>query len=734
MAETTNEKQRIAVLGGGCGSMSAVWALTQLPNWQERFDITVYQLGWRLGGKCASGRNGEYGQRIQEHGLHVWAGFYENGFRLMQECYGEAAPAPDNPIKTWEDAFRKHSAVILEEFIDGEWKHWPLTFPENDAVPGTGGVFPTIWQYLELLLDWLLEQLKGVATDTTAEAPQGTLSQAMIEHLGSGTDTGPKSVGLWSRLRGETPGTESQESTTPAPDLSNYSAVDTLTAAHHLSRALGPDANQHHAIDHHRLLHLVEQGIARFEKQAEDQGVLSDDWRRLRLMVNFCHATVRGLLLDGVVFRGFEAINDIEWTAWLARNGARQSTLDSAVVRGIYDYVFGFFHGRSDDPRIEAGTATHGMLRLFFTYKGALFWEMQAGMGDIVFAPLYTVLKSKGVNFEFFHKVEQVKVSKDGNWVEAIDLTRQATVKEGDYQPLIKVKGVPAWPASPHYGQLVEGEELKEEKIDLESAWSPWKGVEQLELRVGRDFDQVILGMSMAAIDVACQELKSANEKFANMVDHVKTVQTGAMQLWLDADAEALKAPVPPRITSAYAQDLNTWSDMSFLLPREDWPEQGAPRYLAYFCGEFPDAEEIPPFSDHAFPAEELARFRTSTIEWLNQNVGHIWPGATREDDPNGLNWDLLHDPDAGSGTQRLDAQYLRVNIDPSERYVLSLPNTSRYRLRGGESGFENLFLAGDWVRTSINAGCVEAAVMAGLDAASALSGDPIQIIGGLKK
>jgi uncharacterized protein with NAD-binding domain and iron-sulfur cluster len=63
---------------------------------------------------------------------------------------------------------------------------------------------------------------------------------------------------------------------------------------------------------------------------------------------------------------------------------------------------------------------------------------------------------------------------------------------------------------------------------------------------------------------------------------------------------------------------------------------------------------------------------------------------------------------------------------------VLSVPGSSKYRLRAGESGFSNLYLAGDWVRTSLNAGCVEAAVMAGMDAAAALSGDPIHIVGGL--
>ena len=44
-------KQRVAVLGGGTGSMAAVYGLTNEEGWQDKYDITVYQLGWRLGGK-----------------------------------------------------------------------------------------------------------------------------------------------------------------------------------------------------------------------------------------------------------------------------------------------------------------------------------------------------------------------------------------------------------------------------------------------------------------------------------------------------------------------------------------------------------------------------------------------------------------------------------------------------------------------------------------------------------
>ena len=74
----------------------------------------------------------------------------------------------------------------------------------------------------------------------------------------------------------------------------------------------------------------------------------------------------------------------------------------------------------------------------------------------------------------------------------------------------------------------------------------------------------------------------------------------------------------------------------------------------------------------------------------------------------------------------RLDSQYWRANIDPSDRYVQSLPGTDRLRLRADGSGYDNLFLAGDWTDNGLNAGCIEGAVLSGLQAANAVMGRPL--------
>src|SRR5262249_28224792 len=114
---SAGRKKRVAILGGGVASLSAALELTAHEGWQELYEVTVYQIGWRLGGKCATGR-GAHG-RIEEHGIHIIQGWYHNAFRLLEAVYEErdrCRLAPDDPHRGFLDALQPIHGTIVTEY------------------------------------------------------------------------------------------------------------------------------------------------------------------------------------------------------------------------------------------------------------------------------------------------------------------------------------------------------------------------------------------------------------------------------------------------------------------------------------------------------------------------------------------------------------------------------------------------------------------------------------------
>ena len=214
------------------------------------------------------------------------------------------------------------------------------------------------------------------------------------------------------------------------------------------------------------------------------------------------------------------------------------------------------------------------------------------------------------------------------------------------------------------------------------------------------------------------------------MVDRVKTVQTQALQLWLKPTLEELGWEGASPVLGAYREPLDTWADMSHLVPREDWPADNEPGSIAYFCGPMKDAPFIPGPSDTSFPASQRARVAVEAQDFTEHFFGHLMPKGTAPGNPDALDYSLLFDPKDRDGRARMDAQYIRANIDPSERYVLSPKGATTARLDANKVYFSNLYVAGDWTRTGLNAGCVEAAVMSGRQCSRAMIGFPEHVIG----
>jgi uncharacterized protein with NAD-binding domain and iron-sulfur cluster len=423
---------------------------------------------------------------------------------------------------------------------------------------------------------------------------------------------------------------------------------------------------------------------------------------------------------------GYGAVDGEDYREWLTRHGAGSETIESPLVRVVYDLVFGYEEGDAARPRFAAGTGLLLSGKMFFDYRGAIFWKMTAGMGEVVFAPLYDALRARGVEFRFFHRVDRLRLSDDGRRIDAIDLGVQASLADGveAYQPLVDVGGLPCWPAAPCHEQLQGTQGY--EPDDFESSWSRKPDAGMLTLRAGDDFDSVVMAIPVGMHRTVCRELidNPLTPEWREMTDHLGTVATRTMQLWLRVSEAALGWEMPDVTVSGYPGAFHTYASMSELLPAEAWSAVERPASIGYFCHVHPTGDP-PPADDVDYPSREHARLRDDAIEFLRDDVANIWPKATVDGD---FRWELLcgSGGDGIAGAARIDGQHLRANIDPSDRYVLSLPGTGRYRLRADESGYDNLALAGDWIDSGLNAGCIEAAVVSGIQAANAVRHRPL--------
>jgi uncharacterized protein with NAD-binding domain and iron-sulfur cluster len=444
----------------------------------------------------------------------------------------------------------------------------------------------------------------------------------------------------------------------------------------------------------------------------------SPEQRRLWLLLSMVTGTARGLIADGVVTdpRGFRALNDEDFGDWIVRHRAHPDVVEFPLVRALYDMVFGYADGDPGRRAFGAGVAVFLTGQVLFGYKGAFFWKMTAGMGDVVIAPLYQALRKRGVDFEFFHRVEALHLDENRLAVDAITMGRQVRLADGvdHYEPLIRVGGLPVFPANP-IAEQIESREVG----SLETHFGPRNDVETRLLRRGVDFDHVVLAVSLGMVPIVCRELIEDRTDWRDMTTHIPTVATQAFQIWLRPDDDALGWRHPGVTTSGYVPPFDTWASMPQTLWAEDWPDDDRPAAVGYFCGSLETA--WPTAMEQAdYVAECETRVRTSALRFLDEDIGLYLPNTVTEE---GFAWHLLSGVNGERGASALATQHVSVNIDPSDRYVQSVPGSDRYRLRSDESGYDNLVLAGDWTDCGMNAGCIEAAVMSGLQAANTLLG-----------
>jgi uncharacterized protein with NAD-binding domain and iron-sulfur cluster len=691
----------VAVLGGGIAGLTAALELTA-PEQQNKYDVTLFQLGWRCGGKCATGRDPAHANRIQEHGLHLWFGGYDNAFKLLAKCYDELDRPLDAPLATMDQAWHPLSEVVLYDNHDGTWTDLCRKFPVAPGRPWEQKLIPRFWDLVAIVAQMLFPQLRD-RLEANLKADLGRPPRAKLSSTTSVASHIAHKVGseVEHQLR---------------------NGMQKFVDWHRVRDASGkPRA--------HPVAWTVEKvrdGIWGFhaKKHMDDPKT-----RQSFSHVDFFTTIAIGMMRDEVLWKGFDSINHLDLREWLTKHGLRPTTLDGPDVRVVYDESFAGVTGPTaldhadpvkgykSEPSFAAGAALYGVLRTELPYRGSVMWQARAGMGDTAIAPMYLTLRKRGAKVRFFHEVTRLGVDTAKGVVDTIELVEQATPSSGEYEPLIDVGGLRCWPAEPQWNQLRDGDQLKQAGVDFERGGAQ-PDAPKVTLKLDdHDFDHVVLAIPVGALAPICAGVMAHNPKFEEMLRHSNTVITQAFQIWLTTAPVDLGFEFGHTATSAFIEPLDTGCDNSQVLEYEDWNDREKPVSVWYFCGTLADVA-----GDNADRTKQRAK--DGALRYL-ANIGAQWKDAVKGGE---FDWDLLTAPADAIGAARFDEQYWRANSAPSERYVQTLPGTIGYRLGADQSGLGNLFLAGDWTKNGFNIGAVEAAVMSGMQASKAISGLPTKI------
>jgi uncharacterized protein with NAD-binding domain and iron-sulfur cluster len=744
-------KVRVVIVGGGCAGLAAAWELAKLPE----YEVHLYERSWRLGGKGASGRDPQ--GRIREHGLHIWLGFYENAFRMMRECYAEVearrwgpdAETPQGrlPCGSIDDAFFAEPHIgVAGRNRAGEWEVWSGHLPPMKGRPGDpfdpeSNPF-TLASYLARclhLLNTLMVSVIGTPGGDIPGAPRpeerSTSDEAIELDFSHDAARSPRALveRMARMLRGGI-------LTTAAGVLQGVTILEDWLRTLKFGQTVADT-----------VFEFIEAVAAQTRKLLRDVVTVDEHVRRKTEIIDIVMTIAVGLYRDRVLFdeRGLDAINHIDYREWLTKHGATKTSVDSPFMDGIYDLLFAYRDGDHERPALAAGVALRGALRMFFTYRGAMFYRMRAGMGETVFSPLYKILREGGkagdrlptrgrVTFHFLHTLKEVRFDsgEDGE----TRVTQIAFDIKGHRETLdaISAEGQGAldhFGCWPHDSSRFEAAIRKEEK-------------DTMHLEADKDFDVVVFALGIDDFVKVCGsdvargcETDARNDtglfekrRWRNTRRHVRTVATKAAQVWLGKDLEELGWHRGPAVISAMGAPFATWADMTYTLASEQaWrdalardknetPLEDNARSVAAFCSVLGEHEVE---CAEAKPGRVRGLVESDLHKWLSKDMRPFWPDAfddAKKKKRTALD-ELVSWEEEKQATGNLSEQHVQANFAGSERYTLALPGSIEHRISPLDRSVTNMTIAGDWTACGLDAGCVEAAVMSGMLAAHAITG-----------
>ncbi|MBZ5710483.1 NAD(P)-binding protein [Nannocystis pusilla] len=703
-------KLRVAVLGGG---PAACTTALYLARQTDRYEVSLYTTGYRLGGKCQSWRNPDKAWRVEEHGLHAFLGFYHNAFTTVQDAYHDGFATPEIGDALYQRAFYQEKYNGLMVHHNGEWSYCPLpslsAAASSTSTGGSTGAHALLGA-VEALVRRTLDHFKAMS-----DAHAG-LADALEGH-----------TSVLHRLRSAVVGLV----TSAAEKLieTGFGGLDT---------AIGGEVAK-----------VRDDLAARVRADTSLSTYLWFLWTGADTMLTI----FIGLLKHPI--RNLSELDGYDFREWLRANGLHEAAGESwEVINQVYETLFA--HQNADPHKdactlldtdvrpahLAAGVATRWFLLESLGYRGAPAYRFEYSCAQTMMTPLYLALKRLGAEVNFFHTVTGLELDGSGEQrrLVRVHLQRQAEVKGGPgaYSPLVTpdlANNPPElhdWPLDPHWDQLVDGDWFKAHDIDFFNAWRADENTRArpVVLEHDKDFDLVVLGVPLGALPLIDSPLTQparpdADPVWKRMIDGIALTQTLSFQLWLKPNAGALFSGAQRGLLTCYAQPEPSYGDFTPLLAYEEW-RTVKPHLLSYFTGaSVAGHPPLPPACGPDYPERIQAQWVVKVQQWLGDNYLAFYDGTGTPRSFAGFLDDLVVEGEPLEGSARLAWQHLIADVQPSNLYVLSQPGSTALRLGQAESGVRGLLLCGDWTRTDLNCGCVEAATTSGMLAARAISTEP---------
>lgn len=243
--------------------------------------------------------------------------------------------------------------------------------------------------------------------------------------------------------------------------------------------------------------------------------------------------------------------------------------------------------------------------------------------------------------------------------------------------------------------------------------------MKRITLRAGLDYDAVVCGIPVSALEIISEPLSQSDQIWKRMVTGVKTIPTFGTQFWFTKPSAEIKKEMRPGMWGLcnYVPFMDFCLDFSQTIAFEG-PNCGKTVY--YSCSSWQTEGEVkysPEVGESGCHEQSVSSIDQSQTVWIQGwpveqkarmiNMAHDWfqTAFQKVTEQNQFDFSLLEPHGWKSKhnepiSMRVEQQWFTPNVEPAELYTLSVPNSMKYRMKPDDSGYANLTLCGDWTDT----------------------------------